>query len=714
MAVQVKRYEGREIARPQQVVGQQAAVSGVGEVARGMQAVGELFYNFQDEVDTADAKVADSQFAKLVQDALYADGSGYMYTQGSQATSGRQSLVEKLEKERERALSALSPAARARAEQAMTSRMRDATESVNRHAVGQGRAYLNSASEARLSMFTSDAIYKPETSSLELKRAELEIMDIAARNGWSPEVTELKLRESRTAVHAGIVQRFASADAGAALDYLRRHKDEMDGEAVMKLEGALAPMAKEQKGRRAGAAAAAGLGIPKYEYSTQVDYAMGPARPNKPDQAVVDVVGKSVEEVLGKGARIVITSGQENDGHQHGSARHKTGLAADIRIIRHDGSVVKASDPEMVLIAKAAAANGAQGIGYGMNYMGGEHVHIDLIDPSTVGGAHTWEDAKAIQGEIAQIVAGRKASATGGLESIIGIADPTERQAALTEYKLLTGLKQKEVEGARVAAQSAAFQIIEGGGSLSQLTYAQRVAIGQEGMSSLLTYQEKLASGEKIETDDQTYVHLMEMKGTDPKAFAGIDLLQYRDRLSDADFRELQKAKVALMEDDTETRKNALAPMKITEARSAISTALKSAGFDTNEQAGAQMQAKLEAGLLRWSQSFGAQNGRAPDALEINKWVGQSLVSVVVNPSGILNEQSGNSLSINYAGQPVTGAGALTLEQVAQSTIRLGGTKVPQAEIELFIEGYTQSFGVPPTPQQVIEGLIASGRYTQP
>lgn len=709
MAVTVKRYEGREIARPQQVVGQQAAVSGVGEAARGMQAVGDLFYGFQDEVDTADAKVADSQYAKIVQDALYSEQGGYMYTEGSQATAARQTLIERLEKERERSLSALSPAARARAEQAMTARMRDASESVNRHAVGQGKAYLNSASDARIQMFTSDAIYKPESASLELRRAEQEVRDMAARNGWAPEVAELKLRETKTQVHTGIITRLASADASAAMDYLRQYKDDMDGETVAKIEGSLAPIAKEQRGRRAGAAAAAGVGIPKYEYTTQVDYAMGPARPNKPDQAVVDVIGKSVEDVLGKGARVIITSGKENDGHQHGSARHKTGLSADVKILRQDGTVVKATDPEMAAIGKAAASNGAMGIGFGANYMGGEHAHIDLVDPASVGGAHTWEDAKSIEPDIVAAIGARRKSAAGGLEAILDIQDPTERQAAMTEYNLRKGIKDKQSEAMRTAAQTQAFQLIEGGGSLAQLSYPDRIAIGQEGMSELMSYEERKAKGVVIKTDDVEYVRLMEMRGTDPQGFAAIDPLTYRNRLDDADFKSMLSARTAVLEGRLEGKD----PMKITEARSAISTALSAAGIDTGKTSGAQTQARLEAGALKWSQQFATLNNRAPNSVEVNKWVSEAVVPIAINPPGILNEQSGLSIDINYGGKPLTGEGAITLEELPRTTITLGDVVVPPADIELFIEAYQERYpGIPLTAEEVVQGLIASGRYT--
>lgn len=142
------------------------------------------------------------------------------------------------------------------------------------------------------------------------------------------------------------------------------------------------------------------------QYSTKIEFAMGPARPNAPDQPVLDVIGWSVEQVLGKGAKVRVTSGQEGNRPQHGSNRHKTGNAADIQVIDPQGNVVTANDPRMKEIARAAAANGALGIGFGQEYMGGDHMHIDLVPPGT-GQAHTWASGgEAMRAELSAIMSG--------------------------------------------------------------------------------------------------------------------------------------------------------------------------------------------------------------------------------------------------------------------------------------------------------------------
>jgi hypothetical protein len=139
--------------------------------------------------------------------------------------------------------------------------------------------------------------------------------------------------------------------------------------------------------------------------STTVEYAMGPNRPDAPNPEIINVITASAEQTFGPGARIVVTSGQEGDKPQFGSNRHITGHAADFAIYRPDGTQVRANDPDMKLFAKAAARNGALGIGFGSEYMG-DNVHIDKVKPGK-GQGHFWgSGASSIGEELVAIMQG--------------------------------------------------------------------------------------------------------------------------------------------------------------------------------------------------------------------------------------------------------------------------------------------------------------------
>jgi hypothetical protein len=114
-----------------------------------------------------------------------------------------------------------------------------------------------------------------------------------------------------------------------------------------------------------------------------VSYDMGPKRPNKPSQDVVDTVRSAVRDTLGTGYSVSVTSGQEDDGKQYGSNRHKTGLAVDVQIADPTGRVMNAVEDQKALmdVAQAAAAKGIKGIGFGTGYMGGVAMHLDKFTP---------------------------------------------------------------------------------------------------------------------------------------------------------------------------------------------------------------------------------------------------------------------------------------------------------------------------------------------
>ncbi len=146
------------------------------------------------------------------------------------------------------------------------------------------------------------------------------------------------------------------------------------------------------------AARVASLTTPPPAPAVKLEFDLGPSRPYAPDQPVLDVVTSAVEDVLGRGSRVVVTSGQEGDLPQHGSDRHQTGGAADIRVYDADGTEINMADhPEIMAdIARAAASRGAKGIGFGSEYMGGRHMHIDLLDPDPAQGqANTWASGGA-------------------------------------------------------------------------------------------------------------------------------------------------------------------------------------------------------------------------------------------------------------------------------------------------------------------------------
>jgi hypothetical protein len=100
-------------------------------------------------------------------------------------------------------------------------------------------------------------------------------------------------------------------------------------------------------------------------------YNLGPHRPNKPSDRVIAAIQRAVTSALGPGYSFEVISGQENPGHQHGSNRHKTGLAADIQIYDPSGKRLTTAKHgnAFMEVAKAFKSLGGLGVGAGLKYM---------------------------------------------------------------------------------------------------------------------------------------------------------------------------------------------------------------------------------------------------------------------------------------------------------------------------------------------------------
>ena len=143
--------------------------------------------------------------------------------------------------------------------------------------------------------------------------------------------------------------------------------------------------------------------------SVRWEFAMGPNRPNRPLNRILEIIDDAVREVLGDGARVVVTSGTENANEQFGSNRHSTGLAADVAIYRSSGERLTALSAETLSIMRAAARRGAKGFGWGPEYMGGRNFHIDMVEPGP-GQNYTWgSEGVRHREEIVAIVTGTAA-----------------------------------------------------------------------------------------------------------------------------------------------------------------------------------------------------------------------------------------------------------------------------------------------------------------
>lgn len=690
MAMRVPQYERREVVQAQRPVGVAARQSGFGQVAKGLADVGQMFDQWQADVDEADAKAADTRYSDLVRKTLYEDGSGYLYAQGGDALSRRKEAAETLQKSYDDILGGLSPRARDMVQSSLENRRQSALTSVDRHAGGERITYLNGQADARVKSAIDDAVIDPGHIDRSLSIARNEIRETGARNGWSPEQTAAKIAEAEGSIHGGIVSRLANVDPQQALNYLNAHRDSMGAADVARLEGALVPEAKRRQGRLLGAAALRG-DLPQQMIAARNFIGMNETDQRETLQKFLAEGGTNIDPAKTAWCAAFVNATLARAGNGG------TGSNMARSFLNWGQAVDEPQVGDVVVLERGAPPYGHVGFFAGFAPDGS----IQILGGNQGGAAQGGGGVTVSNFPASKVLGYRRADGTeasgavgNGMAELIQIEDPDVRAAAIQEFNLMAGVAEQQQKAMQASAQTAGFALIEQGGDIDGLTLDQKLAIGQEGMSSLRTYQAKVRAGEPVNTDSELFVELTREAATDPRSFAARDPLEWRNRLSDTDFKAFVQKQAEITKGET----NPSSAVTISTINTITKDLLVAAGIDGKKKAGAEKVAKLQHGMLQWAQQFQAQNGgRMPTNLEIIERANAMLLPVVIDPPGLFNSVNGRALDLDFDG--------VTPADIADGDLKIGGERIEPEVIEAFVREFEAALGRAPTPQEVIEGL---------
>lgn len=690
MAMRVPQYERRQVASVQQPVGVAPRQSGFGEVARGVADVGQMFDQWQADVDEADAKAADTAYSDMVRKTLYEDQTGYLYQQGGSALAQRQSAAETLQKAYDETLAKLSPNARQMAQASMESRRQSALTSVDRHAGAERITYANGQADARIKGAIDDAILDPTNISRSLSISKTEIADTGARMGWSPEEVAQKQAEAEGAIHGGIVSRLANVDPQQAMGYLNAHRDSMSAADVARLEGVLMPEVKRYQGRQLGAAAIRG-DLPQQMIAARNFIGMNETDQRETLQKFLAEGGTNIDPAKTAWCAAFVNATLARAGNGG------TGSNMARSFLDWGQAVSEPQVGDVVVLERGAPPYGHVGFFAGFAPDGS----IQILGGNQGGAAQGGGGVTVSNFPASKVLGYRRADGTeasgpvgNGLAELIQIEDPDVRAAAIQEFNLMAGVAEQQQKAMQTAAQTAAFAMIEQGGSVESLTLEQKLAIGQAGMSSLRTHESAVRSGNAPEPDSRLFVELTHMAATDPRAFAEQDPTQWLGRLSDADFKSFVKQQADAMKAPDPDK-----ALTISTINTVTSDILTAAGIDGKKKSGAEKTARIQESLLRWSSNYQlANNGRQPTQLELREQANALLLPIVVDAPGMGNRRGAGDLF------------EFDFDEVIPSDLTSGGLKIGDdwiepSVVEEFVVAFTEAVGRAPTPQEVVEGL---------
>lgn len=118
------------------------------------------------------------------------------------------------------------------------------------------------------------------------------------------------------------------------------------------------------------------------------------------------------------------------------------------------------------------------------------------------------------------------------------IDDPEVRDSTVSRIKVRQAeVKQAEFE-TREALGEEALAFLNDGGKFADLPLHIKNGLKPSALNSLRSYAEQQAGGGARRTDPETLIHLSRLSTDDTQGFGELDMLQYRDNLSDGDFEE--------------------------------------------------------------------------------------------------------------------------------------------------------------------------------
>jgi soluble lytic murein transglycosylase len=178
-------------------------------------------------------------------------------------------------------------------------------------------------------------------------------------------------------------------------------------------------------------------------------------------------------------------------------------------------------------------------------------------------------------------------------------------------------IKQREEEGTAEAMR----QLLQNGGKFSALPVNIRAAVPPNQVDNLMNFGKKIAEGEPISTDWRLYYQLK----TDPSLLRNTNLMAFRDKLNDTEFKQLTAEQQSAANDShTETRS----------AKDILHGYMREAGIDPtpkdDDEKGAAVVGKIWSAFDQRISEAEQEKGKKLNAEEVQKVAAQLFTKVGV------------------------------------------------------------------------------------
>lgn len=179
----------------------------------------------QKQEDAAAIKQATSQLRKDINQLTYLDEGAYYNLQGKAAYDGYQVALSEIEKRQQAIGETLTPRQRDQFAQVAMQYVDREADAMSRHAAQGRTTWMNEQDESTILLAQEDGSLRWNQNEEYAGQITKSIQNLAKRNGWTPEKTQLAVTEKLSAMHKSAIDNILVQNPKMAKDYFEQHKE---------------------------------------------------------------------------------------------------------------------------------------------------------------------------------------------------------------------------------------------------------------------------------------------------------------------------------------------------------------------------------------------------------------------------------------------------------------------------------------------------------
>ncbi|MCL4767755.1 MAG: TIGR02594 family protein [Hyphomicrobiaceae bacterium] len=636
---------------------------GMQGLARGVENAGAAIAQVRQLEDSLRAKEADNAYADWARERMYGDG-GFMTLEGRNAVDARAAFEREAETKRREFGKGLTPGAARAYHDASKARLHSTLQQSIIHTANARKQWFSDASNARIETFANDALAhhtNPAHVNKYIAAGLAELQQQGEMRGWDADTLKQREAAYMSGVHKNVSLRLAQSDALAAESYINSVGDGLTEADRYSLNEALKKPILAAKAERNISQIIGDVPEQRYKKTDLQPPHRAPGQQpagSAPFQAITSQLlgahegrdGAALASFIRRAAGINIDPAVTPWCAAFANAVlgaqgiEGTGSLAARSFLNFGVPTDRPKPGDIVVLSRGNdPAKGHVGFFQGLDANGNVHVlggnQGNAVSVATFAADRVLGFRSA--GNVDENVARLPSYGPQGLADIyrrvMSIADPQEREATRQALDSYYTAQKKLIDAQRDAATSwAQTQIMQNPAlDVMKMPIAVQTAIGASGMTTLMSYQEKVRAHGQPQTDERVLYDLQTLFAMDPEEFGELDLFRFRDKLSNSDWKTVTGWRQTAL---TDKRKASEEGLNLNQAFSQATEQLQAVGLlrtpSKMSDADRKRVGRFQNVLYSQMQEFQQREGRAPTQADVQSMINKLLLPIVMKTPG--------------------------------------------------------------------------------